>query len=287
MKTLILSIFFAILLLPIQIFSQIDNKYELNSHRLLQERINSITKPDAQIKQRLQSANFSNSQTRTIINKKILDNGFLLIEEIQQNWDDSIWVNSWKWTYTYDINSYLIEQLGQLWDGSNWMDVAKGTYTYDLNNNKIEELWQDWDGSNWVNMGKGTYTYDVNNNMIKAIWQNWDGSNWVNSGRTLYSYIPTDVNEFKGEVNTYSLSNNYPNPFNPTTKIKSQIPELSLVVLKVYDVLGNEIATLVNEEKPIGSYTVEFDASTLPSGVYFYQLKAGDFIQTKKMILMK
>ena len=84
-------------------------------------------------------------------------------------------------------------------------------------------------------------------------------------------------------------------PFNPTTTINYQIPELSNVTLTVYDVLGNEIAKLVNEEKPIGSYEVEFDASYLPSGTYFYKLQAGDpstgsgqsFVETKKMTLLK
>ena len=85
----------------------------------------------------------------------------------------------------------------------------------------------------------------------------------------------------------YSLLQNYPNPFNPTTTIKYQIPELSFVTIKVYDVLGNEIATLANEEKPVGSYEVEFDGSELTSGIYFYKLQAGDFIETKKMILLK
>jgi hypothetical protein len=102
----------------------------------------------------------------------------------------------------------------------------------------------------------------------------------------------------------YYLSNNYPNPFNPTTAIKYSIPEISYVTLKVYDVLGNEIATLVNEEKPIGSYEVEFsaiggsasggDAWNLTSGIYFYRLQvypanggAGSFVETKKMILLK
>jgi len=85
----------------------------------------------------------------------------------------------------------------------------------------------------------------------------------------------------------FALEQNYPNPFNPTTIIKYQIPELSFVTLKVYDVLGGEVATLVNEEKPVGNYKVEFDATGLPSGVYFYRLKAGSFIETKKMVLMK
>ncbi len=85
----------------------------------------------------------------------------------------------------------------------------------------------------------------------------------------------------------YLLEQNYPNPFNPTTKIKYQNPQLSFVILKVFDVLGNEVATLVNEEKTIGNYEVEFDATNLPSGIYFYQLKTNNFTQTKKMILLK
>jgi len=85
----------------------------------------------------------------------------------------------------------------------------------------------------------------------------------------------------------YFLYQNYPNPFNPSTKINYQIPEISFVTIKVYDVLGNEITTLVNEEKPSGNYEVEFNASTLPSGIHFYKLQAGDFVETKKMILLK
>lgn len=89
----------------------------------------------------------------------------------------------------------------------------------------------------------------------------------------------------------FKLEQNYPNPFNPITKIKFNIPSvgtgLALSVLKVYDILGNEVATLVNEEKPAGSYEVNFDASGLSSGIYFYRLKAGSFIETRKMILIK
>jgi hypothetical protein len=83
------------------------------------------------------------------------------------------------------------------------------------------------------------------------------------------------------------LLQNYPNPFNPSTTIKYQIPELSFIILKVFDVLGNEIETLVDEEKTAGSYDVDFDAVTLPSGTYFYRLQAGSYIETKKMILIK
>jgi len=85
----------------------------------------------------------------------------------------------------------------------------------------------------------------------------------------------------------YTLFQNYPNPFNPMTRINYTIPELSFVELKLYDVLGNEIATLVNEEKPVGNYEVEFNATRLPSGIYFYKLQTPNFTQTKKMILLK
>ncbi len=80
----------------------------------------------------------------------------------------------------------------------------------------------------------------------------------------------------------FSLSQNYPNPFNPTTKIEFSIPQTSLVSLKVYDVLGREIATFIYEEKPEGVYNIIFNGSNLSSGVYFYQLKSGNFVETKK-----
>ena len=85
----------------------------------------------------------------------------------------------------------------------------------------------------------------------------------------------------------YSLSQNYPNPFNPTTNIEFNLPVSSFVKLVLYDILGKEIAVLVNNDISAGSYNVNFDATGLPSGVYFYRLEAGEQIITKKMILMK
>ena len=106
-------------------------------------------------------------------------------------------------------------------------------------------------------------------------------------------YNPTSVEDRDIYNNSYSLFQNYPNPFNPNTKIMYSIPLLGgderggSVILKVYDILGNEVATLVNEEKPTGNYDVDFTAKNLPSGVYFYQLKAGNFIETKRMIVLR
>ena len=88
-------------------------------------------------------------------------------------------------------------------------------------------------------------------------------------------------------ANEFTLSQNYPNPFNPSTNFEFQTADFGFVSLKVFDILGNEVATLINEELPSGKYEVEFKASNLSSGVYFYRFQAGNFIETKKMILMK
>lgn len=87
--------------------------------------------------------------------------------------------------------------------------------------------------------------------------------------------------------NYYSLSQNYPNPFNPATQIKYTIPKAGNVVLKIYDVLGKEVKTLVNEKKEVGVYNIDFDASNLSSGIYFYRIESGDFTAVKKMMLIK
>ncbi|NNL21186.1 MAG: T9SS type A sorting domain-containing protein [Ignavibacteriaceae bacterium] len=97
---------------------------------------------------------------------------------------------------------------------------------------------------------------------------------------------PTSINE-KHTVTNFSLSQNYPNPFNPTTKISFTIAESGFTSLKVYDVLGNEVANLISEEKPAGEYEFDFNGSDLTSGIYFYQLKTGNYIETKKMVLIK
>jgi hypothetical protein len=88
-------------------------------------------------------------------------------------------------------------------------------------------------------------------------------------------------------ISDFFLQQNYPNPFNPSTKISWQVPVGSWQTLKVYDVLGNEVVTLVDEYKSAGSYEVLWNASEMPSGIYFYRLQSGEFIETKKMILIK
>jgi len=85
----------------------------------------------------------------------------------------------------------------------------------------------------------------------------------------------------------YSLSQNYPNPFNPSTTIRYELPSRTDVVLKIFDLLGQEVATLVDEEKTAGRYEVLWHAARTASGVYFYRLQSGEFVETKKLVLLK
>ena len=94
-------------------------------------------------------------------------------------------------------------------------------------------------------------------------------------------------NNTNGIPTEYQLAQNYPNPFNPSTKISYALPKSGLVTLKIYDIVGREVSTLVNEVKTAGSHIVEFNASNYASGTYFYRLQNNDFTETKKMLLVK
>jgi sugar lactone lactonase YvrE len=185
-----------------------------------------------------------------------------------------------------------------------------------LPNNFINAIDEDSDGNLWLATDEGfaclkndtiiSYSNLVNSPIIEVKVDNqnrvWlgelgDGRLLVFDGNNLNAI--TDVSEEKNySPEDFTLSQNYPNPFNPSTKIRYNIPSVILssskddkvgVTLKVYDVLGNEVAILVNENKPAGVYEIEFNASkyNLTSGIYFYKLFAGSFVQTRKMILLK
>lgn len=128
----------------------------------------------------------------------------------------------------------------------------------------------------------------------------------INEGEKIYFYVvgysthgarfksevfvinqTTNVVDVSSKIETYSLLQNYPNPFNPSTNIEYKIPSNGFVSLKVFDILGKELVSLVNKQQDAGTYSVQFDASNLSSGLYFYQLRSGDFIEHKKMLLLK
>lgn len=117
---------------------------------------------------------------------------------------------------------------------------------------------------------------------------NWDGWYVDNINVTAYQLVPTDIGSNQGNLPVrFDLSQNYPNPFNPVTSIEFGLPKDEMVSLKVYDMLGREVRTVINEFRKAGTYQVGFDASSLSSGVYFYRMQAGMFTEIKRMVVVK
>jgi hypothetical protein len=148
-------------------------------------------------------------------------------------------------------------------------------------------VWRSTDnGDTWEQINSGLPAMDVRSVAV-------DSEDYLYAGPWGYSLFKTttptvtDADDINFALTSFSLEQNYPNPFNPSTKISWQTPVGSWQTLKVYDVLANEVAILVDEYKPAGNYEVNFDARGLTSGIYFYQLKAGAFVETKKMLLLK
>ncbi len=143
-------------------------------------------------------------------------------------------------------------------------------------------------GSSWAFIEYNDTTFpgyfNINAEIIRDGWVLWTDSIQI---------MITGIKENNSQILSFNLEQNYPNPFNPSTKIKYSVPQLSKVILKVFDVLGNEIETLINEEKPAGTYELTWNADGVSAkggytpGVYFYQLRAGSFVETKKMLLLK
>ena len=142
-------------------------------------------------------------------------------------------------------------------------------------------------GINWRPFSKGIVYIEVISTFLFINSYIFGGTILGKVYRRPYSQITSIDEESKELFSNFELSQNYPNPFNLSTTISYQIPGREFVSLKVYDILGREIATLVNEEKPAGSYEMQFTGNGLTSGIYFYKLKAGNYSETKKMILIR
>jgi hypothetical protein len=205
-----------------------------------------------------------------------------------------------------------------IWDGSQWSELGGGIEgtvrailvegndiyvggQFTMVGTNIAYSIARWDGSVWHPLGTGLRQ---SNNFIATPKVNsilptpdglYIGGQFTHAGDkysnmiALYTDFVTSVEDEIDIVipSKFQLKQNYPNPFNPSTKISYSVPTGSFVTLKVYDMLGRQVAILVNEEKPVGNYNVDFDAGTMSSGIYFYRIEAGDFVNTRKMILMK
>lgn len=181
-------------------------------------------------------------------------------------------------------------------NGENWGPVLIGPSIFALAINSSQHIFAGTpfvgvfrstdNGANWDSLNSG-----LTNSSVWALAINSSGYIFAGTGgsgvfRSVQS--TTSVQNISGQLPTsYVLEQNYPNPFNPNTIISFSIPKRSNVILKVYDILGNELVTLINEETDAGRYNINFNASGLPTGVYFYQLVSSDFVETKKMMLLK
>jgi hypothetical protein len=177
-----------------------------------------------------------------------------------------------------------------------------------LPNNNVNSLVIDGSSNIWIGTGYGlakcdtsgtiwTVYYTSNSglldNYISSIAIDGNGNKWIGTiqgGLTAFNEtgIITKIVKLNNNLpGNFILSQNYPNPFNPTTIINYSIPKSGLVTIKIYDILGREVRTLVNEEKTAGNYSVQFTGNNLSSGIYFYRMQSGNFSQTKKLILLK
>jgi len=175
---------------------------------------------------------------------------------------------------------------------SNGKEVILNWTTATEMNNQLFEVQRSFEGSDFASIGfvngKGTTTERQDYTYRDKILADGKYAYRLKQIDYLGRYEYSDIIEIELRIfNSYMLEQNYPNPFNPTTKIGYGIKEKSKVKVTVLNSIGEEVALLVNEEKEPGFHSLEFNAVNLPSGVYFYQLKAGSFVETKKMVLMK
>lgn len=215
-------------------------------------------------------------------------------------------VNRQKITYNYDYFNLTSSEVYQNWDFDHWENSWFESFNYNGDWNKTYSICKYWDKSQWIPDTRYFYHYDSNKCFVNGTCEGWNSLIWIPydghfyrdysytygaSDRaaeiTTYYSLPTNVKYNAEQIKGLELSPNYPNPFNPVTNIRFSIPENGAVELKVYNMLGQEISTLLNEYKVRGEYEIKFYASNLPSGVYLYRLKYSGAILSKKMLLQK
>jgi len=214
-----------------------------------------------------------------------------------------------------DVRCIAIDAQGNKWigtsgggsarfDGANW--TVYNTSNSGLPSDYVYAIAIDVSGNKWIGTYAGLAKFDgvhwiVYNRSNSRLPGNWvtviridrAGNKWIGTDGGLAVYreggviLAVDEKENKEMPTSFALLQNYPNPFNPSTTISFEIPHQSHVKLVIYDVLGREVRTLVDEEKAPGRYTVNFDASNLPSGVYLYRLSSGNFNEVRRMVVMR
>jgi hypothetical protein len=208
----------------------------------------------------------------------------LLIEKVVQEYyrPTSSWVNKNRTVYTRNNNGDILTNVVEYWqdNGSYWLPFSKVEYTYDSYGNATMGTAYEYNNNSWATT--------LNNYEMNLVYDNSQLSYSDYAHKIVIEY--EQITDVKDDINnnlTFKLEQNYPNPFNPATTINFTLPQSGLVTLKVYDILGNEVATLVNKEMNAGSNSIIWNAANLSSGVYFYTLNQNNYSITKKMLLLK
>ena len=223
-------------------------------------------------------------------------------------WVNNDWQNDKKTIYYYSENQIDIDSIVvRSWNGTSWINYLKREVVNDANHNQIEQIDKIWNADGWLNSIRRLFIYNEFNFIENIFCEIWYNDQWIagdgdiffqnpsgftvgfltNKVSAYYSNIVSVTENENEGISDYYLSQNYPNPFNPSTLIEYKIPGSGFVEIKVYDVLGKEIATLADGYKSKGIYKVRFKANNLPGGVYIYRMRAGNFSETKKMILIR
>lgn len=220
-------------------------------------------------------------------------------QEIYQKWNStqSKFNNQNRYTYSYDNQGNNTEYLEEKWDGANWQNQSRTQLSYNAQNQWTLWLTQAWNQNmiTWTHQYRTQFTYNSDNDLSEILDQVYYSGNWENLSQQIYEYtstrpdaVPTPVEKSHVTIpDAIILNQNFPNPFNPSTQIAYELTTPQNVRLSVYDITGRRIATLINSRQSAGSHIVSFNANNLSSGIYFYRLEAGDFMQTRKMILLK
>ena len=233
--------------------------------------------------------------------------GHLLTSFIEQ-WANGQWTNSSLDTFTYNASGDELTLLDKQWQNGQWTNFSLDTYTHDVSGHLLTSFLEQWANGQWSNDWLDTRAYDANGNLVSFTSVSWQDSAWVPSNDDVgvpngpfdehyfgynvkITYKLTNVTGIstnKSNVPTsFSLEQNYPNPFNPTTTISFSLPSKSFVSLKVFDITGREVATIVSEEMSSGTYSRLWNAANVSSGIYFYRIQTGSYTQTKKLVLLK
>jgi len=238
-----------------------------------------------------------------------------------QTFVNNDWQNDKKTIFYYSENQIDLDSIvASSWNGLSWINLFKREIVNDANHNQIEQIDREWNAGSWQNSIRRFYTYNEFNYIQFAFCEIWYNNQWMRGDSDILFQYPNDfiiaiitnnisayysniVSVDENEnlvVSDFSLSQNYPNPFNPSTTINFTIPtpphpspyqgegaREGLVLLRVYDILGREVAMLINKQLQPGEHEVEFNAVGLSSGIYYYRLQAGNYSETKKMILLR